>query len=139
MKTQIHAYIGFNGKCREAMTFYQQCLGGELNFQTFEEAPTEMKLPKEMGDSIIHSSLQKGDLLLMATDMSRPEDVPGSNIALSLSCATEAEINEYFEKISVGGKVLEPLNVQFWGDLFGVVEDKFGISWMLNYSPNQKQ
>jgi PhnB protein len=136
MKTQIHVYIGFNGRCREAMTFYQSCLGGELFFQTFKEAPPEMKLPKELGDSIIHSSIKKGDLLLMASDMSRPGEVKGNNISLSLACATESEINEYFERLSAGGKVVEPLNKQFWGDTFGVVEDKFGISWMLNHTPD---
>jgi PhnB protein len=55
--TQINAYVGFNGKCREAMTFYKECLDGELTLQTFGGSPMEAQCPAGLKDQILHSSL----------------------------------------------------------------------------------
>ncbi|MDQ2719960.1 MAG: VOC family protein [Bacteroidota bacterium] len=140
--TQINAYIGFNGQCREAMTFYKECLGGELIFQPVEGSPIEAQCPAAMKNQILHSSLTKNGLLLMGTDMSAPVPggfIKGNNIALSLNCSSEEEINDFFSKLSSGGQIIDPLKTQFWGALFGVFIDKFGISWMLNYDKNQNQ
>lgn len=138
MKTQIHAYLSFNGKCREAMTFYQECLGGKLTFQTVGGSPIEERCPTGMEDQILHSSLIKGELLLMATDMVGPAGyIVGTNISLSLSCSSEAEITEFYEKLSAGGRIVDSLKMQHWGALFGVVIDKYNIAWMLNYDKNQ--
>ena len=131
--TQINAYIGFNGKCREAMTFYKECLGGELTLQTVEGSPIEAQCPAAMKGQILHSSLIKNGLLLMGTDMVGPDGyTKGNNIALSVNCSSEEEINEFFSRLSAGGKIIDPLKVQFWGALFGVLTDKFGINWMFN-------
>ena len=70
--TQIYAYIGFNGKCREAMTFYQQCLGGDLMFQPIGGSPIESEFRAGLEDQILHCSLTKDSLLLMATDCVGP-------------------------------------------------------------------
>lgn len=137
--TQINAYIGFNGICREAMNFYKECLGGELTFQTFGESPMESQCPEGMKGQILHSSLTKGALLLMGSDMTSPEGfIKGNNVALSLNCSSEEEINTFFSKLSAGGQIIDPLKVQFWGATFGVFTDKFGIRWMLNFDKNQQ-
>jgi len=135
MTTQINAYIGFNGKCREAMNFYKNCLGGELTVQTVGGSPIEKEFPEGMKDQILHSSLMRnGTLMLMATDCSAPGGfVEGNNIALSLNCSSEEEINTFYSMLSEGGKIIDPLKQQFWGALFGVFDDKYGIRWMLNY------
>ncbi|MDB5086510.1 MAG: glyoxalase, partial [Mucilaginibacter sp.] len=65
----INSYLTFSGNCREAMTFYQQCLGGELVFQTIGESPLSEKMPKKMKDFILHATLTKGNLLLIGSDM----------------------------------------------------------------------
>jgi PhnB protein len=136
--TQINAYVGFNGKCREAMTFYKECLGGELSLQTFGGSPMEAQCPAGMKDQILHSSLTKGQLLLMGSDMVGPDGyIKGNDIALSVNCSSEEEINTFFSKLAEGGKIIDPLKVQFWGAIFGVVKDKFGITWMFNYAKNQ--
>jgi PhnB protein len=137
--TQINAYLGFNGACAEAMTFYQECLGGELTLQKFEDTPMGSQCPEGMKNQIMHASLTKNGLILMATDMNAPgeEFIKGNNIALSLSCSSEPEINDFFKKLSNGGKIVDPLKIQFWGALFGVLKDKFGIIWMLNYDKSQ--
>lgn len=132
--TNINAYVGFNGECRKAMEFYKECLGGELFFQTVGSSPMAAQCSPEEKDSILHSSLTKGDLLLMATDMVGPQGyVKGTNVSLSLNCSNEEEINTFFTKLSAGGKVLDPLKEQFWGAIFGALTDQFGINWMLNY------
>ena len=137
--TQIYAYIGFNGRCREAMTFYKQCLGGELTLQTVEGSPMEAQCPSAMKNSILHSALAKDRLLLMATDMVSPEGyTKGNNVALSLNCSNEEEINTFYAALSEHGNIIDPLKPQFWGALFGVFTDKYGITWMLNYDNNQK-
>lgn len=134
MSTQINAYLTFNGNCREAMNFYHSCIGGEINFLTVGGSAVEAHCPPEMKDSILHATLTKGSLLLLASDMLAPGGLTmGNNIALSLNCSSEEEINEFYNKLSVGGQILDPLKVQFWGAIFGVFNDKYGIRWMLNF------
>lgn len=138
--THINAYINFNGSCREAMTFYKECLGAELDLQTIGGSPIEAQCPAGMKDQIMHATLTKGPLLLMGSDMTGPwKVVKGNDMALSLNCSSEEEINTFFSKLSDGGEILDPLKIQFWGAMFGVITDKFGIRWMLNYDKNKQQ
>ncbi len=135
--TQINAYINFNGNCREAMSFYKECLGGELTLQTIAGTPFEARCPAGMENQIMHSSIIKDGLILMASDMIGPDGFkPGNNVSLSVNCSTEEEINSFFSTLSAGGKVIDPLRAQFWGALFGCIEDKFGIRWIFNYDQN---
>jgi PhnB protein len=137
--TQINAYITFNGNCREAMEFYKECLGGDLTMQTVGGSPIESQCPAGMKDDILHAMLAKNGMLLMASEMIGPEGyTKGTNIALSLNCSSEEEINRFFSKLSTGGKIIHNLRTEFWGAVFGVFTDKFGIRWMLNYDKNQK-
>ena len=90
MATQINAYLNFNGNCREAMSFYQECLGGELIFNTVEGSPMEAQCPAALKNQILHSSLTNGSLLLMASDMLGHEEfIIGSSFSLSLNCSSE--------------------------------------------------
>ena len=135
--TQINAYIGFKGQCREAMTFYQECLGGDLMFQPIGGSPIESQFPAGLENEILHCALTKDGLLLMATDCIGPGGyTKGNNVALSLNCSSEDEIRAFYSKLSAGGQIMDPLKEQFWGALFGVFTDKFGIVWMLNYNKN---
>ena len=134
--TQIIAYLNFNGYCREAMSFYQQCLGGELVMQKISESPMAARMPSEMGAKILHSSLTKNDLVLMASDMMGNSIVKGNSISLCVNCSSDEEVNSFFSKLSMGGKVVEPLHQSFWGATFGSLTDKFGITWIFNYSKN---
>ena len=131
---QINAYLNFNGNCREAMTFYKKCLGGELTVQTVEGSPIEFQCPPFMKHQVLHASLLKGNLVLMASDMIEPEGfIKGNTISLSLNCNSEREIKNFFARLSAGGRITHPLEKQFWGATFGVLTDKYGIKWMLNY------
>jgi PhnB protein len=131
---QIYAYINFNGACRDAMNFYKDCLGGTLTLQPIAGSPIEAQCPVAMKDQILHASLVKNELLLMGSDMTGPGGfVKGNNMALNVNCTSEEEINQFFSKLSEGGEIIDPLKLQFWGAIFGVLTDKFGIRWMFNY------
>jgi len=131
----INPYIGFNGKCREAMTFYNECLGGELELQDMVASPSEQFKHKGK-DKILHSSLTiDGVQILMGSDMTDQDGyTKGNNIALALSCGSEAEIYALFDKLGKGGRVAVPLKEEFWGAIFGTLVDQFGLKWMLNYN-----
>lgn len=132
--TQINAYLNFNGKTREAMTFYQQCLGGELVLQKISESPMAAQMPSEMGPRILHSSLTKNGMVLMASDMMGQNVTSGNSISLCMNCSSDEEINSFFTNLSSGGKVVEPLHQSFWGSTFGSLTDKFGVTWIFNHS-----
>ena len=136
--SQINSYLTFNGNCREAMTFYKECLGGELIFQTVGESPLSRKMPKKMKDCILHSTLTKGSLILMGSDMVSDWGlIKGNSVSLSLNCNSEEEIKNFYAKLSNGGSKNHPLEDSFWGALFGDLIDKFGNHWILNFNKKQ--
>ncbi len=130
----INPYLSFNTNCREAMNFYKDALGGEVIMQTVGESAVKDSMPKEMANNVMHATLTKdGAVLLMASDKMDPSPyMVGNNNWISLQCDTLDEINNCFAKLSVGGTVMMPLAVQFWGAMFGMLTDKFGMNWMLN-------
>lgn len=132
---QLNAYLTFNGNCREAMTFYKDCLGGELTFQTVGESPLSFTMQKRMKDCIVHAMLCTDALVLMATDMVGEQGlIKGNSISLALHGNCEREIKEYFSKLSAGGTVHHSLEDNFEGALMGTLTDKFGHHWILNYN-----
>jgi PhnB protein len=136
--SKINAYITFNGKCREAMTFYKGCFGGELTATTIGESPMAGQFPPDMKNGILHSSLNNNELVLMGTDMVDGEGLQtGNNIALSVDCTTEDDMNSYFSYLSNGGQVIYPLD-NFFAGRMGVVRDKYGIRWSLYYDNTKK-
>ena len=138
--TKINSYLTFNGNCREAMTFYKECLGGELTLQAIGESPMADKLPKQMKESILHSALIKGPLTIMASDMVGEKGlIKGNSVSLMLNCSNEKEIRNYYEKLSEGGEATHPLEKTFWGALFGDLVDKFGNHWLLHYQTNSNK
>jgi PhnB protein len=135
--TQINAYINFNGNCRQALSFYHECIGGELDLQTVAGSPVEGECVGLSNDQILHGSLTKGAIVLMGSDMIGPEGyTKGNNIALALACSSPEEIERYYRKLSADGEQTYPLHKEFWGATFGILNDKFGIRWMLTYDEN---
>src|ERR1700744_4668745 len=133
--TQLNAYLNFNGQCREAMTFYKDCLGGDLQLQKICESPMAAQMPSEAGANILHGALTRnGTLLLMASDCMGSKFEPGNTVKLCLSCSSDEEINDFFTRLSAGGQIRMPLHQSFWGATFGELTDKFGMNWMFNYS-----
>jgi PhnB protein len=136
--TYINTYLTFNGNCREAMNFYQECLGGELYFQTIGESPMADKMPSKMKESILHSTLTSGDVRIQASDMGNDGLIKGNNVSLMLNCSSENEIRNTYEKLASGGDTTHPLEDTFWGSLFGGLTDKFEIRWILHFPKNQE-
>ena len=127
---QLNAYIHFSGNCREAMEFYKKCLGGNLELSTFAGSPIESQVPAAMKNKIIHSRLEAGNMVIIADDMTSPGIVTvGNNISLCIQGVHLKEIEPYFLKLAEGGKVTQPLTKAFFG-VFGIINDKFGISWI---------
>jgi len=136
---EINAYLIFNGNCREAMTFYQKCLGADLQLLPFSDAPGG-NIPPEARDRVMHARLSKGPTVIMASD-----DMPGmpfqqgSNFFISLNCENVQEVEKLFSSLSVNGKVKQAPQETFWAARFAMFTDQFGINWMLNlYKPPQQ-
>jgi PhnB protein len=128
----IQSYLTFNGNCLEAMTFYQECLGGELSVQTVGELPLTDPMPPCMKQCVLHATLIKNDLILTASDMV-PEAglIKGNAVSLLLNCNNETEARDYYTRLSAGGDAAHPLNNTFWGAVFGDLTDKFGNQWLI--------
>lgn len=135
MSAKLNPYINFKGNAREAMEFYKSILGGELTMQTFGEAGAMDH--GENKDEIMHADLKNGDLSFMASDAGAHPISEGSNISMSLSGDDDVKLTEYYNKLSEGGKIDQPLETAPWGDKFGMFTDKFGLHWMVNIARNQ--
>lgn len=137
--TQLNTYLTFNGNCREAMTFYKNCLGGELNFQTIGESPLADKMPEKMKDCILHATLTNGRLIIMASDMVAEKGlIKGNAVSLMLNCSSEAEVKTCYQKLVSGGIATHPLEISFWGALFGDLTDKYGNQWLLHFDKKEQ-
>jgi PhnB protein len=132
MQTKLNPYLNFKDKTREAMEFYRTVFGGKLTINTFKEFHASQD-PSE-DDKIMHSVLEaENGITFMAADTpNRMEYKPGTNYSMSLSGDNEAELSKYFEKLSAGGQITQPLVKATWGDTFGMVTDRFGVSWLVN-------
>ena len=127
----INAYLNFDGNCGEAMSFYAQCLGAELTLQTFADA--KMTAAPGAESRIIHARLTKGAQELMASDtMPGMPFNQGNNFSVSIDCESYAEQDRFFRALGAGGRTTMPLQDTFWGARFGMLVDRFGISWMFN-------
>lgn len=135
---KISAYLTFNGNCREAMDFYRECIGGELSLQRIGDSPLAGTMPEQMKEFILHAVLRKKDLVLMGSDMVSDQGLTkGNNVSMVLDCESEAEIRNCYARLSAGGQATHPLEVSFWGALFGDLTDRFGNHWLLTFENYQ--
>ena len=131
----IQPYLMFGGRCEEALEFYRTALGAQIDmimrFKDSPEPPPPGMLPPGFENKVMHASFRIGDNILMASDGCE-EGQRFSGISLSISVATEAEADRFFAALSDGGQVQMPLDKTFWSPRFGMLTDRFGISWMIN-------
>ncbi|MGV8085481.1 MAG: VOC family protein [Candidatus Bilamarchaeum sp.] len=138
----INPYLNFSNNCEEVFNFYKSVFGGEFSSKMkFKDVPSEYQMSPSESEKIMHIALPIGkNSVLMGSDV--PEKmghpVTGSNFNLSISVESEKEADRLFKGLSAGGKVTMPLSKTFWGSYFGMFEDKFGISWMINYDYPKK-
>jgi PhnB protein len=136
-------YLHFKGQAEEAMNFYKAVLGGEFSgFQRYKDVPGGEKMAAPDKDRLIHIALQVSPFItIMASDMmqsAEDECASGNNYHICIHTESEPETQNLFEGLSRGGQIEMPLNKTFWGAYFGMCRDKFGIHWMLNYTPGGK-
>ena len=126
----INPYLTFNGNCREAMTFYKECLGGELTLHTVGESPMREQWPANVQQNILHASLVSGPLILLGSDVGSSDNlVDGNTISLSLNCSSGDVLKTCFAKLSEGSRVSRPLH-DFFAGTTGALTDKYGKNWL---------
>jgi PhnB protein len=125
----------FGGRCDEALEFYKKAIDAKVDMiMRFNESPEPTPpgmLAPGFEKKVMHSSFKVGDSMVMASDGCSPEDGKFSGFTLSLSVPAEADAHRVFNALADGGKVNMPLNKTFWSPCFGMVQDKFGVGWMV--------
>ncbi|WAP51470.1 VOC family protein [Arthrobacter sp. ATA002] len=139
MSTTLNPYLSFRDNAREAMEFYQSVFGGTLESSTF--ADMNMSEDPSEGNKIMHSSLTTDNgLVLMASDTPNSMNLDqGSSYSISLSGDDGEKLRGYWDKLLDGGQMTLPLEQAPWGDLFGMLTDKFGTSWMISIETPDSQ
>ena len=136
----IEPYLFFNGRCEEAVKFYQKALGAEvqmiMRYKESPEPPPPGQTPPNWGDKIMHASMKIGATVVMASD-GCGEKITFEGFSLSISVPDEADADRAFAALSEGGQVRMPLGKTFWSPRFGMVQDKFGVGWMVSVMPKQ--
>ena len=137
MASRLNPYLNFNGNARQALEFYTSVFGGSLNVSTFADFGT----PKDAPDAgkIMHGQLEtEAGYTLMASDAPPGMESQGmEGFGVSLSGDDADALRRYWDKLSDGGTVTMPMQKQVWGDEFGMCEDGFGVSWLVNISQPQ--
>ncbi|MDN5923958.1 MAG: VOC family protein [Xanthomonadales bacterium] len=134
----ITPYLFFDGNCRQAFEFYAQCFGVEVKTMiSAAQTPMGDPAPVDADDKIMHACIEIGDHMLMASDWNcGPNPTPyaaprGMRVALGMTSASEAE--RVFHALAEGGTVDMPLDKTFFAERFGMLTDRFGTPWMINF------
>lgn len=129
---QIQAYLNFDGRCEEAIEFYKRALGAEVKMlMRFKDSPEPAQSSAGSENKVMHAALRIGDTELMASDGRCTGKSQFSGINLSLTVASEAEAEQRFAALSAGGQVQMPLTKTFFSPKFGMLADRFGVTWMI--------
>jgi PhnB protein len=130
---QLDPYLFFSGNAKEALEFYKEIFGGELDISTFGSMPQD-QMPEDArmdNDKIMHGLLSGGAVRLMAGD-SQKASADAKKIELSLSGEDDSQLRKFWDELAKGGMVRFPLEKAPWGDTFGMLTDKYNIAWMVN-------
>jgi PhnB protein len=127
----------FSEDARAQAEFYTQALGGEiLSVMTNGDLPNSDEALK---DKVLHLCVVAGGVQMFMSDFMMGTLNRGNNFSMALEFATEAEARQAFDNLAQGGIVTHPLQPEFWGDLFGQLEDKFGVNWMVTGKINKSE
>lgn len=129
---QATPYLFFEGRCEEALAFYAAALGGEVTgLMRYRDAPDGPPTPPERADMVMHAELRAGSLRLWASDGQCRGSTRFDGFGLALEVADTAEAARAFDALGAGGQVLMPLSPTFFSPAFGMVADRFGVTWMV--------
>ncbi|GAB7128172.1 VOC family protein [Silvimonas sp. JCM 19000] len=132
---QVQPYLMFEGRCEEAITFYTQAIGAQLQYQMrYSDNPEPMpegQLKPGMQDKIMHAAIQIGDSVVLASDGHCAGSTTFGGVLLTLNVADQQEAEQKFAALSAGGQVTMPLTQTFFSPAFGMLTDRFGLGWMV--------
>ncbi|HZM33584.1 MAG TPA: VOC family protein [Burkholderiales bacterium] len=129
MQQAIQPYLFFEGRAEEALEFYRIALGAETVFSMkYKDSPERTTMP---GDKVMHASFKLGDSMIMASDGMCSGKPNFGGFSLSYPAKDEADAKRRFDALAQGGKVGMPLGETFFAKAFGMITDKFGVSWMV--------
>jgi PhnB protein len=136
---QVQPYLFFDGRCEEAVEFYRSALGAEvvtlMRYKDSPDPPPPGMVPPGGENKVMHAALRVGDAMVLGSDGRCSGEPSFQGFALSLTSANEAEANRLFASLAEGGQVQMPLAKTFFSPCFGMVADRFGVSWMVYVEP----
>ncbi len=131
----LQPYLFFNGRCDEAVEFYKKALGAQVDFlMRYSDAPQPPApgmIPPGFEGKVMHATLRVGGDVLMVSD----GNTVGPNFSgftLSLSFPNEAAARSAFDALAAGGRIKMPIGKTFWSPCFGMLDDRFGVGWMIS-------
>jgi PhnB protein len=129
---KVQPYVFFDGKCDEALEFYQRTLGAKVTaVMRWKEAPDQSMVTAGQENKVMHSEFQVGETVILASDgrcMGKPSF---QGFALTITADNDADAKRMFNALGDGGQVQMPLEKTFFASLFGMVADRFGVGWMV--------
>jgi PhnB protein len=131
---RVQAYLKFHGRCEEAVEFYRSALGAQVEaIMHWKDCPQPEPgmIPPGSQGKVMHASLRIGDTTVMATDALAPGEATFQGFSLALTVPTDAEAKRRFDLLAERGQVQQPLTPTFFTSSFGLVTDRFGVSWMV--------
>jgi PhnB protein len=129
---QVQPYLFFNGRCEEALEFYRNAVGAEVEMLSrFKDVPEPGMTQPGMENKVMHASFRIGETTLMASD-GRGDEPRFEGFSLSIDVPDEKKAESVFNALADGGKVTMPLAKTFWAPKFGMLEDRFGVGWMVS-------
>jgi PhnB protein len=136
---KVQPYLFFNGRCEEAIDFYKKALGAEvlmlMRFNESPDPPPPGMVPPGSERKIMHSCMRIGETEVMASDGMCTGNSAFQGVSLSLEVPNEAEADRLFSALGEGGQVQMPIGKTFFSPRFGIVADRFGVSWMIVTTP----
>jgi PhnB protein len=137
-KSIIEPYLFFNGRCEEAIEFYKQALGATVGMLVrFKDCPDPAMCPPGAEEKVMHASLSIGGTRFMASDGRCEGTAKFEGFALSISVSDEGAADRAFNALADGGQVTMPLGTTFFSPRFGMLSDRFGVSWMIIVQPQR--
>ena len=134
---QVQPYLAFEGRCDEAIEFYKKAIGAKVEMLLrFKEAPDQSMVSPGSAEKVMHAALRAGDALLLMSDGRCTGSTNFHGIALALSVKDDGEADRVFNALADGGKVNMPLVKTFFSSKFGMLNDKFGVGWMVMVTPS---
>ena len=136
---QVQPYLFFEGRCEEAVEFYRSALGAEVTMlMRYKDSPAPPQpgmVPPGAEDKVMHMSFRIGETTVLASDGNCGGESNFQGFSLSLTVANDAEAEKVFSALSNGGSIQMPLTKTFFSSSFGMVADRFGVSWMVYVAP----